>query len=87
MRVPVAEESLIPDVYQALLEQERQGAIRLVRWPEESPARREWIRKAEVQTILEQDLLHEAGAFARYMEEKYPDSWALAQAQEKERLI
>lgn len=82
--VPVAEEMLIPDVYEALLEQERLGALRIVRWPEVSPAFRARIAEMETRTILERDLLRKDGAFARYMRNKYPDSWALARAREKE---
>lgn len=83
--VPMLEEIPIPDVYQALLEQERLGAVRIVRWENMSAARRAWVLEAEAQTILEHDLLHEDGPFARYLREHYPDSWALAQAREKER--
>lgn len=80
--VAVAEEIPIPDVYEALLEQERLGALKIVRWEDTSPASRAWVLEAEAQTILEQNLLHEDGPFARYMREKYPQSWALAQERE-----
>ena len=85
--VPVLEEIPIPDVYAALLEQEGLGALKIVRWADMSEARRAWVLEAEAQTILENDLLHvrQDDPFARYLREHYPDSWALAQAREKER--
>ena len=85
--VPVLEELPIPDVYAALLEQERLGTLKLVRYEEMTERRRAWVLEAEAQTILEKDLLHvrEDDPFARYLREHYPDSWALAQAREKER--
>ena len=83
--VPVLEEIPIPDVYQALLEQEGLGALKIVRYQDMTERRLAWVREAEAQTILDHDLLHEEGPFARYLREHYPDSWALAQAREKER--
>lgn len=76
--VAVEEEILIPDVYEALLEEERLGTMRIVRWPEVSEKRRQWIVKAEMETILENGLLGRDTAMARYMREKYPGSWKLA---------
>ena len=85
LEVPVEEEQAIPDVYQALLEQERLGALRIVPWEEVSPARRAWILRAEAGEILERGLLDRPeDPFARYMREKYPDSWALAEKKRKE---
>ncbi len=85
--VPVEEEIPVRDVCEALLEQERLGALKIVRWAEASEASRDWILKAEAETILEKNLLAQPDSpFARYMREKYPDSWALAEkeAQEQE---
>ena len=82
--VPVLKEILIPDVYEALLEQERTGALRVVRWAERSDASRAWTVRDEKETIIEHGLLREDSAFARYMREKYPESWELARQQEKE---
>lgn len=85
LEVPVEEERIISDVYQALLEQERLGALRIVRWEEVSPARRAWILQAEAGEIRERKLLDRPeDPFARYMREKYPDSWALAEKKRKE---
>ena len=68
----------------ALLEQERTGALRVVRWAERSDASRAWTVRDEKETIIEHGLLREDSAFARYMREKYPESWELARQQEKE---
>lgn len=85
LEVPVEEEQTIPDVYQALLEQERMGMLRIVRWEEVSPASRAWILQAEAGEILERGLLDcPEDPFALYMQEKYPDSWALAERKRKE---
>lgn len=77
--VPVEEEVPIPDVYEALLEEERLGTIRIVRWPEVTEKTRRRIVEAERETILENKLLGTDTAMARYLREKYPESWALAQ--------
>lgn len=81
--VPVEEEILIPDVYEALLEEERLGTIRIVRWPEATEKTRRRIVEAEKETILENRLLGTDTAMARYLREKYPESWALAQKEVK----
>ena len=84
--VPVLEESPVPDVYEALLEQERLGALRIVRWADMPEKRRAWIIQAELDTILKRGLPGEDTPFARYMREKYPASWAMAQAGGKEKV-
>lgn len=77
--VPVEGETVIPDVYEALLEQERLGALRIIRWPDMSEARRKWIEQAEADVIQEQGFLAcPDEPFARYMREKYPESWERA---------
>ena len=83
--VPVEEETLIPDVLEALLEQERLGALRIVRWSEVSGASRDWIVRTEADVILEKGLLGQETDFARYMRETYPVSWALAGREMEER--
>lgn len=85
--VPVLVETPVPDVYAALLEQEGLGALTIVRYQDMTERRLAWVREAEAQVILENDLLHvhQDDPFARYLREYYPDSWALAQAREKER--
>ncbi len=83
--VPVVEEIPVPDVYQALLEQERLGALKIVRYQDMTDKSRAWLLESEAQVILEQNLLQEDNPFARYLREKYPDSWALAQEREQGR--
>lgn len=83
--VPVEDETPIPDVLEALLEQERLGALRIVRWSEVSGASRDWIVRTEADVILEKGLLGQETDFARYMRETYPVSWALAGRKMEER--
>ena len=82
--VPVEEESPIFDVYAALLEQERLGTLRIVRWPDVSEKMRQWIVNAEMEVILANRLLDRDTEMARYMREKYPESWARAREKEME---
>lgn len=80
--VPVEGERPIPDVLEALLEQERLGALKIIRWDELGEKRRRWIVRAEADTIREKGLLaRPEEPFSRYMREKYPESWELAQSE------
>ena len=80
--VPVESEQAIPDVLDALLEQERLGALKIIRWDELGEKRRRWIVRAEADTIREKGLLaRPEEPFSRYMREKYPESWELAQSE------
>lgn len=81
--VPVEEEILVPDVYEALLEEERLGTIRIVRWPEVSEEARDRVRRMAMREILEAGLLGQDSPRACYMREKYPESWAMAQEEDK----
>ena len=77
--VPADSETAIPDVYEALMEQVDRGALKVVRWEDATPQRRAWVVDVELMTIREQDLLARPDSpFARYMREKYPESWARA---------
>lgn len=77
--VPVEGELPLSDVCEALLEQERLGALKIVRWDEMSEARRRWVVRAEADTIREKGLLARPDdPLARYIQERYPASWALA---------
>jgi len=83
--VPVEEERPIPDVLVALLEQERLGVLKIVRWDEMSGDRRRWIICTAAETIQEKGLLARPDdPFARYLREKYPEGWALATGNIKE---
>ena len=77
--VPADSETAIPDVYEALMEQVDRGALKVVRWEDATPQRRARVVDVELMTIREQDLLARPDSpFARYMREKYPESWARA---------
>lgn len=80
--VPVEGERPVPDVLDALLEQERLGTLKIIRWDELGGGRRRWIVRAEADTIREKGLLaRPEEPFSRYMREKYPESWELAQSE------
>ena len=77
--VPVREEIVIPDLLAALRERERQGNVRLIPWERVDEADRRWIIDAERREILDRGLLDwPEDPMARYLREKYPESWALA---------
>ena len=77
--VPVREEILLPDLLAALRERERQGTVRLIPWERVDEANRRWIVDAERREILDRGLLDRLeDPMARYLREKYPESWALA---------
>ena len=64
----------------ALREQERRGAVRLIPWEQVDEANRRWIVDAEQREIVERGLLdHPEEPMARYLREKYPESWARAE--------
>lgn len=81
--VPILREISIPDVLEALLEQERLGALIIYRYHELSEKRLNWIHHAEVEVILEKGILHTQGPMAEYYRTHYPESWASAMQQEK----
>lgn len=80
--VEVISELVIPDVYEALLEQERQGALIIRRYEELSDKMLDWIRRTEADEIRKYDLLHEGGPRAEYMRRHYPESWAMVEDEE-----
>lgn len=79
--VPTARVERISDIYAALLEQSRRGALRIVRYSDLSPKRKAWIVQTEKKIIQAQGLLQKETGFARYLREKYPESWRLAQVE------
>lgn len=81
--VPVLDEVLIPDVYEALLEQERLGTLVIHRYAELSDKMLDWIRRVEADEIRELDLLHKTGARTEYMKTHYPEGWAIAEEEER----
>lgn len=74
--VAVLEEIHIPDVCEALLEQERLGTLVIRRYEQLSPGMLAWIRRAETEEIRKRDLLNKGGPMADYIRAHYPDSWA-----------
>ena len=80
--VKILEEIRIPDVYEALLEQERLGNLRIVRYHEQSERMLEWVRKTQTKIILEKDMLRIPGDMADYYRTHYPESWEDAQREQ-----
>ncbi len=76
--VPVMKEILIPDVYEALLEQQRQGKLTIRRYEELSEATRSWIIKANTQVIQQRKLQDNPGPMADYYRVNYPACWEAA---------
>ena len=76
--VPVLQETHIPDALEALLEQERQGALVIYRYHQLSERKLEWIRKVQVEIIEKHNLIRTPGAMADYYRTHYPESWAIA---------
>ena len=77
--VPVQRETVIPDLLAALREQERLGTVRLIPWKDVDEPNRRWIVDAERQEILDRGLLSRPeDPMARFLREKYPESWAKA---------
>ncbi len=79
--VKVLEEIQVPDLYEALLEQERLGTIAIHRYADHSQGHLNWIRQAELNEIKEYDLLAKGGPRADYIRAYYPAIWAEAAAQ------
>ena len=79
--VTVLEEISIPDVCEALLEQERLGTLMIRRYEELSPKMLAWIRREEAGEIRKRGLLEQGGPMADYIKSHYPDSWADAEKQ------
>ena len=63
---------------EALLEQERLGALTIRRYHELTEGMLNWIRKAEADSIKKYDLINTPGPMADYYKEHYPESWELA---------
>lgn len=73
--VKVLEEIFIPDVAEALLEQERLGNLPIRRYETLSEKMRGWIRSVEADTIREKGLTEIHGPEADYYRIHYPESW------------
>ena len=79
--VRVISETVIPDVCEALLEQERLGTLVVHRYHELSEKQLDWIRRVEAETIREKNLLKRGGPMADYYRMYYPESWAIVKAE------
>lgn len=83
--VPVLRELVIPDLWEAILEQERLGALVIHRYAELSQKQLDWIHKVEADTIRDKNLLHTPGEMADYYQLHYPQSWAAMKAEQENR--
>lgn len=81
--VKVLREIQIPDIIQALLEQERLGALVIYRYELLSARTRAWILRAEMAEIKRRGLLHIPSPMADYIKLRYPDAWESAVLEEK----
>ncbi len=82
--VQVIQEIHIPDAMEALLEQERLGNLIIHKYDTLSDHALEWIRKTQAEIIQKNDLVHTPGPMADYYREHYPESWAIANAEQIE---
>lgn len=83
--VAIVRETHIPDVYEALLEQEARGALIIHRYETLPPEMLDWVRRTEADEIRSRNLMHRPGPMAEYYRRHYPESWALAEAEESTR--
>lgn len=79
--VPVLRETVIQDVYEALLEQERLGTLIIRRHRELSVNELDWIRRQQARIIRDRNLHNSPGPMADYFRTHYPQSWADAEEQ------
>lgn len=84
--VPVISETYIPDAYEALLEQERLGTLFIHRYHELSEEMLDWIRKVEADEIRKSNLINTPGPMADYYREHYPESWAIVEGEQEDKL-
>lgn len=80
--VPVIHETVIPDAYEALLQQEQLGTLEIQRYYELSERDLDWIRRTEAECIRKADLLNNPGPMADYYRTHYPESWAIVEAEQ-----
>ena len=82
--VPVIRETFIQDACEALLEQERLGALVIRRYDELTDKMLDWIRNAEADCIRKANLLQTPGPMADYYREHYPESWIIVEREQDE---
>ena len=83
LAVPVLREIHIPDAYEALLEQERTGALVIHRYSELTEGMLNWIRKVEADGIRHSNLINTPGPMADYYRTHYPESWAIVESEQE----
>ena len=81
--VPVIGEICIPDACEALLEQERLGALVIHRYRELSEGMRNWILQVEAEEIRKCELINTPGQKADYYRDHYPKSWAIVEKEQR----
>lgn len=81
--VAVLSEILIPDACQALLEQEKLGALVIHRYHELPEKMLNWILRTQADYIRNRNLLNTSGSMADYYRKHYPQSWAIVEREEK----
>ena len=80
--VPIISETYIPDACEALLEQERLGALVIHRYHEQSEQMLNWIIKVQAEQIRKADLINTPGPKADYYLEHYPESWSIVEKEQ-----
>ena len=75
--VKVVREIFIPDAYEAILEQEKAGTIKIIRYEELSEERLAWIKCSEAEAIREMNLIDNPSPMADYLKKHYPESWEM----------
>ena len=67
---------------EALLEQERLGALVIRRYHELPEEMLNWIRRVEADCIRKANLIHTPGPMADYYREHYPQSWEIVEKEQ-----
>lgn len=81
--VPIIRETIIPDACEALLEQERLGALVIHRYHELSEGNLNWIHREEAKIIRKFNLLNAPSPMGDYYRLHYPESWSIVEQERK----
>lgn len=73
--VKVLKEIEVNDVYDELISLEKEEKLEIIRFKDATEKMLKWIRKVEMDEILQRGLLDVEDDFSRYMKGKYPLSW------------
>ncbi len=82
--VPIVSETHIPDALEALLEQERLGALVIRRYHELPEEMLNWICRVEADCIRKANLINTPGPMADYYREHYPQSWEIVEKKQED---